>query len=161
MNVFHNCNLILAVRKHHLGPVRRWHQVRVAGPRGQSPVQVFDLPQLSLQGQVALQDICRTRAAIQGTNTWIPCVRMPLFVLIMFNFVAMWDVISLLSWINELSILGWVIWIKQNYRLQLNWYFFSLFYLTVSNKSKFNFELVRTVCNAVKLILLRTFIINH
>ena len=155
--MFYKLNLFSAIRKYHLGPVRRWHQVRVARSRGQSPVQIFDLPQLSLQGQVALQNICRTRATVQRTNTWIPCVRMPLFVLIMSNFVAMWDMISLLSWINWLSILGSVIWIKQNYKLRLNWYF--LYFLT--NKSQSNFQLARTVYNAVKLILLRTFIITH
>jgi hypothetical protein len=65
---------VLAVCQYHLGLVRCGHQVCVTGPRCQPPVQVFNLPQLPLQSEVAVQNLCGTCPSIQGSNTRVPSV---------------------------------------------------------------------------------------
>ena len=62
------------VCQHNLGPLCCGHEIRLGGPRSLTGVQVFHLPQLSLPGQVALQNLRGTRAPLQGPGARVPSV---------------------------------------------------------------------------------------
>ena len=62
------------VSRHNLEPFRDGHEVRVGGSLPRAPVQVLHLPQLPLQGQVALQDLRLPCAALQGPGPRVSIV---------------------------------------------------------------------------------------
>ena len=54
---------------HNLGTLRNGYEVRPGGARAAPPVQVLHLPQLPLQGEMALQDLRLQRSAVQRPDS--------------------------------------------------------------------------------------------